>query len=106
MSAQNGSPTKSLENGPTKNGYDEGAEFGKCTLDRIDKNGNYSPENCRFVDMKVQCNNKRNNVLITYNGKTQTAAQWERELGFGRCVIARRIRNGWPIEKALEAVKE
>lgn len=41
------------------NGYDDKAPFGKCTLDRIDVNGNYEPSNCRWVDMKIQNNNKR-----------------------------------------------
>lgn len=41
------------------NGYDENAPYGKCTLDRIDVNGDYSPDNCRWVDMKIQNNNKR-----------------------------------------------
>ena len=42
------------------NGYDENAPRGKCTLDRINNDGNYEPSNCRWVDMKVQAHNKRN----------------------------------------------
>lgn len=83
-------------------GYDETAKQGQCTLDRIDTNKGYYPENCRFVDMKVQCNNKRNNCLVTYNGKTQTAAQWERELWLKRGSVAKKIKQGCSVEKALK----
>lgn len=43
-----------------KNGYDENADRFKCTIDRIDVNGNYEPSNCRWVDMKTQSQNRRN----------------------------------------------
>lgn len=51
-----------------KNGYDDSADYGKCTIDRIDVDKGYSPNNCRWVDMKVQSNNRRN-VINRNNDK-------------------------------------
>lgn len=50
------------------------------TLERINNNGNYEPSNCRWITNGEQSNNKRNNVLITYRGRTQNMGQWANEL--------------------------
>ena len=71
------------------------------TIDRIDNDGDYCPENCRWVTHEVQNNNTRNNVNITYNGKTQTITQWANELGINESTLRKRISRGWDIDKAL-----
>lgn len=63
------------------NGYDENAPRGKCTLDRIDPNGDYCPGNCRWVNWDIQANNKNTNVFIEYNGKLDTLSNHARRAG-------------------------
>lgn len=84
------------------NGYDGYATFGECTLDRIDNNGNYCPENCRWADATTQQRNKNNNFLITFNGETKTLAEWSEITGISRHAISDRIKElNWDIETAL-----
>lgn len=72
------------------------------SLDRIDTYENYEPNNVRWANNETQANNKRNNHLITYNGKTQTIAQWAKEKGLKSRTLERRInRLHWNIERAL-----
>ena len=63
-------------------------------IDRIDYDKGYSPENCRFVDIITQANNRSNNRMITFNGKTMTVAQWSRELGLPYGIVKNHTKKG------------
>lgn len=63
------------------------------TLERIDTNGNYTPENCRWATIKEQLNNQRRNRRLTLNGRTQTAAQWAEELGIRADTLHKRLER-------------
>ena len=91
----------SFERWALENGYDINAPFGKCTLDRIDVNGNYEPSNCRWVNIKTQLNNTTFNVKITANGKTMTIAEWARELGVNVNTLYSRCRRRWSDERII-----
>lgn len=78
------------------NGYQD-----DLTIDRIDVNGNYSPENCRWVTMKEQLNNTRRNHYLTYGVETLTVSQWAERTGMKRSTIVARIAKGWSVEKVL-----
>lgn len=71
------------------------------TLDRIDSNGNYEPDNCRWADYKTQSRNKSTNRYLTYNNKTQTIKDWSDELCIPYRTLNNRINRGWSVERAL-----
>lgn len=73
-----------------------------ATLERIDNNEGYSPENCRWATPKEQANNKRSNRYIVFNSEERTLQQWSELTGIPRKVIANRLdRLGWTLERAL-----
>lgn len=83
------------------NGYDETAKKGKCTIDRIDVNGDYSPENCRFISIKEQMNNRRKTTFITYKGQTKPMSEWCKEYGIKINTAHKRIKMGWDLDKVF-----
>ena len=79
-------------------------KFGEknTTIDRIDNNGHYSKENCRWATWKEQMRNTRVNHLLTFNGKTLCIAEWADRIGIDQDTIWNRVSiYQWPIEKAL-----
>ena len=87
----------SFYNWAMKNGYQEG-----LTIDRINVNGNYEPSNCRWVTWKEQCNNRKNNVIIEYNGEKNNIAYFIKKYNLGEFAIYKRIKNGWDVKRAIE----
>lgn len=71
------------------------------SLDRLNNDLGYAPENCRWATDTEQANNKRTTRRLTYDGRTRTLAEWARLTSIGRGTLAWRLREGWPIERVL-----
>lgn len=80
-----------------ESGYQE-----NLTIDRIDNNRGYSPDNCRWATRAEQNRNFSGNHLITYQGRTQCLTDWANELGISLSCIRSRIKRGWPDERLLD----
>jgi len=81
------------------------ADMGECpkglTLDRIENSRGYSPSNCRWIANKEQQNNRTNNRLIRFQGRTQTLSQWCQELNLKYKTTAQRLYNGYTVKAAF-----
>lgn len=78
------------------NGYSEA-----LTLDRINNKKGYNPNNCRWVSIKTQENNRANNRNLFYNGLNMTVSEWAEYLGINTQTLFTRLKRGWSIERTL-----
>lgn len=78
------------------NGYHQG-----LSIDRIDNDKGYAPENCHWVTEKVQSRNRRTNHLLQLHGEVHSIAEWAEIIGIPYGTLLDRIYHGWPIERAL-----
>lgn len=83
------------------NGYNE-----DLTIDRIDNDGDYTPDNCRWITWHEQFNHRSDTRLITYKGETLSIAQWADKLNLPKSALYQRFYSGWPTERALTEGKK
>lgn len=88
---------ENFKNWSLNNGYDN-----NLTIDRIDVNGNYCPENCRWADIFTQNNNKRTNIILEYKGELYTLAQLADLANIPYTTFKERINEWKDVEKAVE----
>ena len=91
-------------NNSFENFYDWSKENGyskELTIDRIDNDRGYSPDNCRWADYYIQGRNKRNNKVINYKGKLRTRAEISEMTGLSYGTIRRRVQNKIDLDKPI-----
>lgn len=72
------------------------------SIDRIDVNGDYCPENCKWSTRIEQQRNKRNNVFLSFNGETHCVSEWAKMIGVSPHIISQRNKNGWEMERIFK----
>jgi hypothetical protein len=74
------------------------------SIERIHNDSGYYPMNCKWATRKEQMRNRRNNYLVTYNGKTKPLVDWAEELGINYSTLSKRLSRGWTVERAMVPV--
>jgi hypothetical protein len=70
-------------------------------IDRIDNEGDYCPENCRWVTGSENCRNRRSNRILNFRGKSLCVTDWAERIGMSAGTLIRRLYRGWSIERML-----
>lgn len=87
------------------NGYDYSKNRKEQSIDRIDNNKGYSPDNCRFITHKENCQNNSRNKWLEFNGKRLNLSDWSKELNIPIETIRARLRKGLSTEEILSTEK-